>query len=56
MAYLSYSHSSYPILHPYYQLAAKTHSYKFFIVNFPVPFLDKLILPHLLLLLLRLSF
>jgi len=26
-------------------LAAKTHSYKFFIVTLPVPFVDKLITP-----------
>jgi hypothetical protein len=38
----------YPILHTNcqtYLSAAKTHSYKFFIVTLPVPFVDKLITP-----------
>jgi hypothetical protein len=39
----------YPILHTSFQTylsAAKTHSYKLFIVTLPVPFVDKLIAHH----------
>jgi len=46
--HISCPHLSYPILHTScqtYLLAVKTHSCKLFIVNFPVPFVDKLITP-----------